>query len=95
MKVATYTNSNGKLCTDGFDPDEDGYDAEAEEQREWSEQEALDDYMGNYFDDPDDLYNPLDYAPLYDDLDDLYDPLDRAPLYDDPCDEFGPLYPDE
>lgn len=79
MKVATYTNSNGKLCTDGFDPDEDGYDAEAEEQRERFEQEALDDYMGNYFDDPDDLYNPLDYAPLY----------------DDPCDEFGPLYPDE
>lgn len=79
MKVSMYTNAKGRLCTDDFDSDEDGYDAEAEEQRERFEQEALDDYMGNYFDDPDDLYNPLDYAPLY----------------DDPCDEFGPLYPDE
>lgn len=82
MKVATYTNNNGKLCTVDFDPDQDEFDAEAEARREMSEQEALDDYMYNYFDDPDALY-------------DRHNPLDYAPLYDDPWDVLGPLYLDE
>jgi len=45
VKIKTYKNARGKLSTEGFDPDEDGYDPIEEEQREPSEQEALDDYM--------------------------------------------------
>lgn len=84
MKVKTHRNGNGNLCTDEFDPDVDGYDPIEEEQRELSEQEALDDYM--YGCEPIDDFDDI----IDDGYDDGYDDE-----YDDPYDLYGSLYPDD
>lgn len=79
MKVKIYKNTRGKLSTDGFDPDEDGYDPIEEEQREHSEQEALDDYMSGY----------LELNVSDDDV------IDDTGAYDYEDDDPSCLYPDE